>query len=163
MTQEEPLINERLLLERFPGKGGWTFVRIPDIPLKKKNHFGWQKVRGVIVGYEVPQLHLIPMGKGKLFTAVKAAIRKIIKKEEGDWVDVLLYPLDPPLPVPADFELCLQDEPQAMLNFEKLSEEAKKECIDWIYALKSETAIVDRMASAINNLVAGFPVIPSKH
>jgi hypothetical protein len=159
---EEPLIQERLLLERFPGKGGWTYARIPDIPAAKKNHFGWQKVRGYIDGYEVKQLHLMPMGKGRLFIAVKAEIRKAIKKQEGDWVEVALYSLEAPLPVPEDFQLCLQDDPDALRNFDKLSAEAKQEYLDWIYAVKSEEVIIDRMATAINKLASGDPLITTK-
>ena len=87
--EEEPLVNQRLLLERFPGKGGWTFARIPEIPKSKRSHFGWQKVRGFIDDYEVKQFQLMPMGKGQLFIAVKAEIRKAINKSEGDWI--MLY------------------------------------------------------------------------
>ena len=156
--EEEPLIDQNLLLERFPGKGGWTFARIPELPSGKKNHFGMQKVRGYIDDYEVEQFHLMPLGKGKLFIAVKAEIRKAIKKNAGDWVKVTLYSLEVPLPVPDDFMLCLQDEPEALKYFESLPESSKKECLNWIYAINSEEIIVDRMASAINKLAFGMPV-----
>ena len=156
--EEEPLIDQNLLLERFPGKGGWTFARIPELPPGKKNHFGMQKVRGYIDDYEVKQFHLMPLGKGKLFIAVKAEIRKAIKKNAGDWVKVTLYSLEAPLPVPDDFMLCLQDEPEALKYFESLPESSQKECLNWIYAINSEEIIVDRMASAINKLALGIPV-----
>ena len=160
--QEEPIINPRLLLERFPGKGGWTYARLPDIETGKKNHFGWQKVRGFIDGYEVKQFHLMPLGEGKLMIAVKAEIRKAINKSAGDWVDVILYSLQAPLPVPEDFQLCLQDEPLALNNFQKFSEVERKEWLDWIYAVRSEEVIIERMANAINKLVSGHPVISAK-
>jgi hypothetical protein len=156
--QEEPLINERLLLEKFPGKGGWTYARIPDLPKSKRQHFGWQKVRGFIDGYEVKNCHLMPMGNGRLFIAVKAEIRKAIKKQEGDWIDVVLYSLESPLPVPADFDNCLHDEPEALKNFEKLPKDLKAAYLEWIYAVKSEQMIIDRMALAINKLAAGEPL-----
>ena len=63
-----------------------------------------------------------------------------------------------PLPVPDDFMLCLQDEPEALKYFESLPESSKKECLNWIYAINSEEIIVDRMASAINKLAFGMPV-----
>lgn len=155
--EDQPLVKQRLLLERFPGKGGWTYARLPDISGGKGNHFGWRKVRGFIDGFEVKQFHLMPMGKGQLMIAVKAEIRKAIKKNEGDWVDVVLYSLEPALPLPEDFELCLQDEPVASANFNKLSDNQKKEYLDWIYAVKFEQVIVDRMVSAINRLVLDLP------
>lgn len=160
--EEEPLVNQRLLLERFPGKGGWTFARIPEIPKSKRSHFGWQKVRGFIDDYEVKHFQLMPMGKGQLFIAVKAEIRKAIKKNEGDWIDVVLYSMEPPLPLPEDFQLCLEDEPDALKRFNELPETSKKECLEWIYAIKSEKVIVERMAEAINKLASGITLFSVK-
>lgn len=72
----KPLVNKKYLLEKFHGKGGWTYARIPEILQNKKNTFGWVKVKGSIDGYEIKKCHLMPMGNGKLFLPVKAAIRK---------------------------------------------------------------------------------------
>jgi hypothetical protein len=88
----KPLINKKYLLEKFPGKGGWTFAQIPGIPQNKKAHFGWVKVKGTIDGFEIKHDHLMPMGNGMLFLPVKSGIRKKINKKEGDWVHVVLYP-----------------------------------------------------------------------
>jgi hypothetical protein len=95
----KPLVDKLYLLEKFPGKGGWTFTRIPEIPQDKKAHFGWVKVRGTIDGYEIRKYHLMPMGNGMLFLPVKAEIRKHTKKKEGDFVHVILYPDNEPLEV----------------------------------------------------------------
>ena len=82
----KPPVDKLSLLEKFPGKGGWTFTRIPEIPQDKKAHFGWVKVRGTIDGYEIRKYHLMPMGNGTLFLPVKAEIRKHSKKKEGKFV-----------------------------------------------------------------------------
>ncbi len=79
-----PLVNKHYLLERFPGKGGWTFARIPEILQDKKAHFGWVKVRGTIDGFEIRKYHLMPMGNGNLFLQVKAEIRKNNSREKGE-------------------------------------------------------------------------------
>jgi hypothetical protein len=101
----KPLVNKKYKLEKFHGKGGWTFARLPDLTNNKKNPFGWVKVRGTIDDFEIRKYHLMPMGNGKLFLPVKAEIRKKIKKEEGDYVHVILFPDDEPLEVP-DEMLC---------------------------------------------------------
>jgi hypothetical protein len=49
----KPLINKNYTLEKFPGKGGWTFARIPEIVKDKKNAFGWVRVKGSIDGFEI--------------------------------------------------------------------------------------------------------------
>jgi hypothetical protein len=77
---ETPLVNGDYLLQKFPGKGGWTYAAIPEILQNKKNPFGWVKVKGSVDGYELKQYKLMPMGEGRLFLPVKAAIRKKIKK-----------------------------------------------------------------------------------
>src|SRR5688572_23597667 len=122
----KPLIDKKCILERFPGKGGWTYARIPEIKKNKANPFGWVKVRGTIDGYEIKKYHLMPMGNGKLFLPVKAEIRKKIGKQEGDYVSIILYPDHEPLEVPEEMLLCLQDEPKALKFFNSLSESEKK-------------------------------------
>ena len=162
MMEQEPLLKQKLLLEKFPGKGGWTYARIPTSLPGQKNTFGWQKVHGFIDGYEVKQCHLMPMGKGQLFITVKAEIRKAIKKSEGDFVEVVLFSLEAALPVPDDFKLCLEDEPGAYERFNKLKEHEQKQCLDWIYSIKSEDVIVKRMADMINKLVSGSSLLIPK-
>ena len=150
---EKPLINKTYKLERFQGKGGWTFARIPEISQNKKTHFGWVKVKGSIDGYEIRKYQLMPMGNGQLFLPVKAEIRKKIGKKEGDLVHVILYPDNEPLEVPEEMLLCLQDEPDALKFFHSLSESEQKFYIQWIYTAKQEETKINRLAKTINRLL----------
>lgn len=152
----KPLVNKKYILEKFPGKGGWTFARIPEIIQDKKAYFGWVKVRGSIDGFEIRKYHLMPMGNGSLFLPVKAEIRKKIKKTEGDYVHVTLYPDNEPLEVPEEMLLCLKDEPQALKFFNSLSESERKFYIQWIYSAKKEETKIDRLAKTINRLLKGM-------
>jgi hypothetical protein len=152
----KPLINKKYLLERFPGKGGWTFARIPEILQDKTKPFGWVKVRGSIDGYEIRKCHLMPMGDDKLFLPVKAEIRKKIKKKEGDYVHVILYPDNEPLELPEEMMWCLRDEPSALTFFNALSESEQNFYIQWIYSAKKEETKVDRLAKTVNRLMRGL-------
>lgn len=152
----KPLVNKKYLLEKFHGKGGWTYARIPEIIQDKNSPFGWVKVKGTIDGHEIKKYHLMPMGNGKLFLPVKAEIRKKIKKDEGDYVHVILYPDNDPLHVPDEMLICLQDEPAALNFFNSLSESERKFYIDWIYSAKRQETKVDRLAKAINRLMNGL-------
>ncbi len=87
----KPLVNRKYLLEKYPGKGGWTYAAIPEVKPNKEKPFGWVKVSGTIDGYEIKDYHLMPMGNGDLFLPVKASIRKKINKHMGDFVHVVLY------------------------------------------------------------------------
>lgn len=150
---EKPLVNKKFLLEKYPGKGGWTYAQIPEIPQSKKNPFGWRKVRGTIDSFEISKYHLMPMGNGKLFLPVKAEIRKTIKKQEGDYVHIVLFPDNEPLQVPDEMLLCLKDEPEALKFFNSLTESEQKYYVNWIYSAKKEETKIDRLAKAINRLL----------
>lgn len=144
------------MLEKFKGKGGWTYARIPEVTKNKNSPFGWVKVRGTIDGFEIKKYHLMPMGNGILFLPVKAEIRKKIKKDVGDYVHVVLFPDDEPLEVPEEMMLCLKDEPKALKFFNSLSESEQKFYIDWIYAAKKEETKIDRLAKTVNRLLLGL-------
>jgi len=150
------IVNKKLVLEKFQGKGGWTYVQIRGIRAASGTPFGWKKVKGSIDGYEIKKYHLMPMGNGKLFLPVKAEIRKALKKTEGDRVHVVLYPDDDPLEIPQEMILCLKDEPTALKFFYSLTEGQRKHYIDWIYSAKKEETKIDRLAQTVNRLLQGL-------
>lgn len=152
----KPLVGKKYKLEKFPGKGGWTFVRIPEVLMNKKKPFGWVNVRGFIDGYEIRKYNMMPMGDGNLFLPVRAEIRKKIGKKEGDTVHITLYPDNNPLEIPEEMLFCLQDEPKALSFFNTLSDSEKKYYIEWIYSAKKEATKVDRLAKTIDRLVKGL-------
>ena len=53
----KPLVNKKYVMEKFHGKGGWTFAPIPEIIKDNKAPFGWVKVRGTIDGFEIRKYH----------------------------------------------------------------------------------------------------------
>jgi hypothetical protein len=152
MYKEKPLVNNSYLLEKYPGKGGWTYVVLPEMLQDKSAPFGWVKVKGNIDDYPIKSYKLMPMGNGKLFLPVKAEIRKVIKKTAGDTVHIVLYLDDDPLEIPETFLVCLQDEPNAYQHFLGFTEGQKKEYVDWIYTAKTDTTKVKRIAIAVNRI-----------
>lgn len=152
---EKPLINKKYLLEKFPGKGGWTYAVIPEVLQDKKAKFGWVKVKGTIDTFEIKNYRLMPMGNGKLFLPVKADIRKKIGKEAGDWIKIVLYADHDEVEIPEEFLLCLEEEPKAHTFFLSLTDSEKKMYLDWLINAKKEETKIDRMAKAINKLLVG--------
>jgi Domain of unknown function (DUF1905)/Bacteriocin-protection, YdeI or OmpD-Associated len=151
----KPLVNNKYLLQKFNGKGGWTFAAIPEIKPNSKNPFGWVRVSGFIDTVEIKQYHLMPMGNGQLFLPVKAAIRKAIKKQEGDWISVQLFLDEEPLHVPDELLHCLQDEPAALAKFLQLSDSEKAVAIKNIYAAKKDDTRTEKIVQLIKRLIAG--------
>jgi Bacteriocin-protection, YdeI or OmpD-Associated/Domain of unknown function (DUF1905) len=150
---EIPLVNTEYILQKMPGKGGWTYVEIIEIQPNKRAHFGLVRVKGSIDNYELSKYNLMPMGNGHLFLPVKAEIRKKIKKEQGDKVKIILYLDELPLETPEEMLLCLQDEPKAYQNFMNFTESNRKYYIDWIYSAKTDETKVERMAKTIDRVL----------
>ena len=152
----KPLVNKKYKLERFQGKGGWTYALIPEVKPDKNSPFGWIKVKGTIDDFEIRKSRLVPMGNGKLFLPVKAEIRKKIGKKQGDHVKIVLFPDNDPLEIPEDLQLCLDDEPRALTFFRSLSESEQMFYIQWVTDAKREQTKVDRLTKTIDRLVRGL-------
>lgn len=76
------------ILQKSPNAGGWTYVVWPESALFFKTH-GAVKVKGTVDG-EPFQSSFMAMGDGVHMLPIKADIRKVIKKEAGKKVTVLL-------------------------------------------------------------------------
>ncbi|WP_299706358.1 YdeI/OmpD-associated family protein [uncultured Pontibacter sp.] len=152
--EDQPLTDKYYLLEKFPGKGGWTYAALPEILPDKHAHFGWVRVKGTIGGYELKGYHLMPMGNGQLFLPVRAEIRKKIKKQAGDWVQIILYADNTPQEVPEELLLCLQDEPAAYDKFRNCTDGEQKALVDWIYSAKTDETKVERIVQTIEKLLS---------
>jgi hypothetical protein len=153
---EQPIVNEKFTIKKMQMKGGWSFVEFPNIPKQLKQPFGWVPVKGTIDGYEIKQFKLWTMASGSMFMPIKAEIRKKIKKEEGDWVHIVLYYDDSPLVIPEEFLVCLMDAPKAHVFFQSIRETSQKHYIDWIYESKSLETRVNRIAKAIEKMENGL-------
>lgn len=157
MKKEKPLIDKKYLLQKFPGKGGWTYAAIPEILQNKNKPFGWVTVRGFIDEYELKQCKLMPMGNGQLFLPVKAQIRKKIKKESGDFVHVILYADESPVETPKEILDCFEMETKATLKtYLSFSEGERKVYLDWIYSAKKEETKAERIAKMMERLESGL-------
>ncbi|PCJ22510.1 MAG: hypothetical protein COA97_13355 [Flavobacteriales bacterium] len=149
----KPLVNSKYLLQKFPGKGGWTYAAIPEILQNKKVPFGWVRVKGNIDNYLLKQYKLMPMGNGRLFLPVKAGIRKKIGKQAGDYVNVTLYTDDSPLEIPKEIILCFENEPKFFYeNYLNFTEGEQKTYLDWIYDAKTEETKANRIIKMMDRL-----------
>jgi len=147
----QPIFNDNIILEKGEKKGAWTFVTMPVTPHLPKKKNSTVKVRGFIDDYALEGIHIWAMKKGT-FLAVKADIRKAIKKEAGDTVKLQLFLDEPQSAIPDDFLECLREEPKLLAHFQKQTAAKQKETIDWIFAAKTEDEKISRMAKAMEKL-----------
>lgn len=149
---EQPSVNGQFILKKYPGKGGWTYVLIPRVFTGKAAAFGWITVSGSIDGLPVNNYRIMPKDEDNLFLPIKATIRKITNKKEGDYINVILYEDSSPAAIPDELKLCLLDEPVAYEAFLACSEIEKKAFIDWIYDAKKPDTRIERIARMLQQL-----------
>lgn len=140
-------------------KTGWTYIDIPfDIadqllPGNKKSF----RVRGMLDALPVSGLATMPMGDGNFILALKADIRKGIRKGEGAMLNVSLeHDPDYKVDIPADLQECFDAEPEALDFYNSLPKSHRDYFIKWITEAKTEATRVKRIVQTVNALANGM-------
>ncbi|MCG8581755.1 MAG: DUF1905 domain-containing protein, partial [Bacteroidales bacterium] len=130
ISNRESLVNKNYLLQKFEGKGGWTYAEIPEVAPDKHSWFNWIKVHGFIDECEIKHARLMPIGNGNMMLPVKAAIRKAIGKQAGDTVRIILFPDNLPTDIPQEIIDCFELEDRRLLDaFKKETDNQQQEII----------------------------------
>ncbi|WP_293918395.1 MULTISPECIES: YdeI/OmpD-associated family protein [unclassified Sphingobacterium] len=146
------LVDNIYNIEKFEGKGGWHFIRLPEIAQDRNAKFGWVRVSGTIDHYEIRHYNLQAMGNGILFLPLKADIRKKINKKEGDQVHVRLFRDNSDIEIPKELKACLTDEPALYRCFINLPEKERKSIIKRICSATKEADKIKRIAQTLQDL-----------
>lgn len=154
MKEQIPLVDKEYLLEKFPGKGSWTFARIPEIQPNERTPFGWVRISGTIDNFEIRSYNLQSMGNGKLFLPIKTEIRKKIKKKEDDYVRIILFEDNLPTEITDELKQCFMDEPKALETFLSYTNTEQKTIIEWIYSARTDKIKITRIVETINKIVS---------
>ena len=151
---ELPVIDLVALLRKTPGKGGWTYAVIPADAIKGKS-YGMNKMKAVIDDHEVAAISLMPLANGNRFLPLKAEIRKAVGKEAGQSVRIRLFPFEIEFDVAAELMVCLADEPEAEIRYQKLTKTEKDKYIHWISEAATADLRIERIAEAITRIANG--------
>jgi hypothetical protein len=148
----ELILEGDFYVERFAGKGGWTFVRLPFEIFSNGKAFGMLTVSGKVDSYTFEGKHLMPIGDGSLFLPLAKPIRTFIKKEEGDRVHLKLYRDAIPTEAPAELIDCLNDDPGKLQLFQKLPKADQTNWVEYIYGTSSLEAKTERILKLLTEL-----------
>ncbi|RZM18229.1 MAG: DUF1905 domain-containing protein [Pedobacter sp.] len=109
------------------------------------------RVKGKIDQITINGMATVPIGEGDFILALKASLRKQLRKEAGAVVEVQLEEdKDFKIEIPEDLELCLSDEPQLLENFLKLPMSHRNWYINWLNSAKTEPTRTKRILKIIN-------------
>jgi hypothetical protein len=148
----EKLIEGEFFLEKFSGKGGWTFVRLPISQLGAKTHFGMLKVSGSVDSFEFKEKTLMPMGDGFLFLPISKEIRTQIKKGEGEKVILQLFRNGIPTQLTEELRDCLLDDPGKLELYLSLGSDEQTRWLETIYSATSEEQKAERIVRLLEYL-----------
>jgi hypothetical protein len=149
-------------IERYGEMGektGWSFVFIPAAlsnqikPDCRKSY----RVKGRIDLMEVRGLATVPVGEGDFIIALKASLRKQLRKEEGAVVEMQLKEdKDFKIELPEDLELCLSDEPRLLESFMALPMSHRNWYINWVNGAKTEPTRTKRLVKIVSAMDRGL-------
>ena len=141
-------------------KTGWTYIEIPaDIaqqmkPGNKKSF----RVKGMLDGFAVTGMALMPMGGGNFIMALKAEVRKGIHKNTGAMLHVKLEEdKDFKIDIPEDLQECFDFEPEAVDFFFKLPKSHREYFIKWINEAKTAETRNKRIVNTVNAMLKKWP------
>ncbi|GAA4352754.1 YdeI/OmpD-associated family protein [Hymenobacter saemangeumensis] len=159
------LFNGPVTLEKFSGKGAWTYAPVGVLAQAPKTHFGVLKVTGRIDEVMLNDCALMPMGQGRRFLAVNAALRKQLGKQAGDVVQLQLFAQEERAALEhislADFTDCLAEVPAALRTFQALPLARQQAWLRWVDEAEADEQKVTRVEAALALLERGQAAVPA--
>jgi hypothetical protein len=137
-------------------KTGWSYIEVPaDIARQIKPGFKKSfRIRGMLDGFEVKGMALMPMGGGNFIMALKAEVRKGIRKNAGAVLQVRIEEdTDYKVEIPDDLKECFDFEPKAWEFFNSLAKSHRDYFIKWIEGAKTTETRAKRIVNTVNAML----------
>ncbi|MES2418255.1 MAG: YdeI/OmpD-associated family protein [Bacteroidota bacterium] len=156
------MLNFKAEIEKFDAKGektAWSYICVPQAiaeqlrPGERKSF----RVKGTLDLVEIAGMALIPMGEGDFIMALKASLRKRLKKEEGGVLEVsLTFDADFKIEIPEDLEICLADGEDLLAQFLSMPKSHQNYYINWLNTAKTEPTRVKRIVMIVNAMAKHY-------
>ena len=148
------MIHFKAILKKFAEQGektGWTFIEVSsDLAQQlKPNNKKSFRVKLTLDGILFEAVAMIPMGEGTFIMAINAGMRKAIRKQRGEEVNVIVEIDEKGYQINTDFVACLQDEPHALNYFNTLPKGHQIYFSKWIESTKTIETKSKRIANSI--------------
>jgi len=106
--------------------GAWTIVITPIDAKKIFGRAGHIRVKGTIDGFPFNDTSLMPMGTGEHCMPIKTKIRKSIRKEAGDTIEIILEEDFAELEITEELKAAFEASPEAEKLFNAYSPSHKR-------------------------------------
>lgn len=154
------MVEFNTLILQFADQGektGWSYIAIPaDIAhqLKPGNKKSF-RVKGKLDGLAVNGMALMPMGEGNFIMALKAEVRKALRKNAGAILKVCLEEdTDFKIEMPDDLKECFDfEDTEALIFFNSLAKSHRDYFIKWIESAKTNETRSRRIVNTINAML----------
>lgn len=136
-------------------KTGWSYIRVPAVlaqELKPGNKRSF-RVKGRLDNHSISGMALIPMGEGDFIMALKAEVRKAIRKQKGDTLEVQIEVDKKEIAPPKELTQCLADEPAAQQYFTSLPKSHQNWYGNWVKAAKTDATKARRIAVIVDSMI----------
>ena len=155
------MVQYSTVLKQFAEQGektGWTYIEIKEAIAQKikpgnKKIF---RVKGKLDNYAIKTIALMPMGDGNFIMALNGTVRKAIRKQKGDSLQVQIEADEKEIKISSELMDCLADEPKALEAFDKLTKGHRNYFSNWIEAAKTEPTRAKRIAQTITAMLKGY-------
>lgn len=156
------MIHLKAEIERFETNGektGWSYVFIPNAIANqiKPGERRSIRVKGTIDQVEINGIGLMPMGEGDFIMALNKELRKKLRKEAGDKVELYLsFDADFKIEMPDDLEICLADEEVLLKQFLSMPKSHQNYFINWLNTAKTEVTRTKRLVMIVNAMAKKY-------
>jgi hypothetical protein len=136
-------------------KTGWSYIRVPAAlaqQLKPGNKKSF-RVKGHLDDHPISGMALLPMGEGDFIMALKATVRKAIRKQKGDSLVVQIEVDKKEIAPPRELMDCLADEPEARRFFNELPKSHQNWYGNWVKAAKTDGTRTRRIAQLVEAMI----------
>ena len=134
-------------------KSRWTYIEIAAAQAQKlkpdcKVSF---RVKGSFDSYTFEKVAMLPMGEGSFIIPIKTPVRKILGKEEGATIKVVLEADDRAPVISPDLMKCLKDDPGCLAVFKAMPRSHQNYYSNWIESAKTMPTKTKRILMALES------------
>ncbi len=147
----------RRIVERFPDKGGWHFVRFPYVVEELFRTRGTVRVTGTINGIAVDR-GLIPDGNGGHLIVLGSDLRRKAGVRLGNEVTVELSRHTAPdeVALPEEMEEAFKQAPEAKVRFERCNPGIRRSLMSYITSGKRADTRATRATMLLERFLSGY-------